>query len=64
MSWAAARCSRTSARICVEVIPFVAAYVAVVSPIAVTASVGAWWLTRKRPSDWYLPVSMSRVPGR
>ena len=47
-----------------DVMPFVAGYVAVVSPIAVTASVGAWWLTRNRPRDWYLPVSMSRVPGR
>ncbi len=32
------------------------------SPIATTASVLAWALTRKRPLPWYLPASISRVP--
>jgi hypothetical protein len=38
----AARCSRTLAMICVEVIPFVAGYSATESPTAVTSCVRAW----------------------
>jgi hypothetical protein len=44
--------------------PFVAGYCDAASPTAETASVRACVLTRKRLAPWYLPASMSRVPGR
>ncbi len=59
----APRCSRTAARICVEVMPLVAGYCEAASATLATASVRAWLLTRKRLAPWYLPASMSRVPA-
>jgi hypothetical protein len=52
------------ARICVEVIPFVAGYCATApSAAATSSSVRAWAFTRNWLRAWYLPASTSRVPG-
>ena len=62
-SYTLCRCSCTSARIWVELMPLVAGYCAASEPTAATASVLAWALTRKRLRSWYLPDSISRVGG-
>jgi hypothetical protein len=42
----------------------VAGYVATSPSDPVCSPVGAWYWTRKRLRAWYLPCSISRVPGR